>query len=229
MTPSIPENLEKVRTRIREYEQKYARTGDPVELIAVSKTHGPDQVREAFDAGQSQFGENYLQEALAKQQALADIAITWHFIGPIQSNKTRDIAGHFHWVHSVDRLKTARRLADQRPLVLPPLNILLQVNINMETGKAGVPMQELDQLAADIGALPRLVLSGLMAIPAQTNDFGQQRRNFHILREARDALLAKGHAQCRHLSMGMSNDFEAAIAEGATMLRIGTDIFGPRE
>ena len=229
MPPSIPENLEKVRLRITQFEQKYGRPEGDVSLIAVSKTHGPEMVRDAWNAGQKAFGENYLQEALAKQEALADLDINWHFIGPIQSNKTRAISEHFHWVHSVDRLKIARRLDELRPASLPALNILLQVNISAEESKSGVSIDELDVLAEAIALLPRLVLAGLMAIPAPMDDVAEQRQAFRRLREARDTLLAKGHDQCRHLSMGMSHDYESAIAEGATMIRIGTHIFGLRE
>lgn len=228
MPSSIPENIEKVCYRITQYAQKYARPDGSVQLIAVSKTHGPDMIRQAWNAGLSHFGENYLQEALAKQEVLADLAITWHFIGPIQSNKTRDIAAHFDWVHSVDRLKIAQRLSEQRPDSLPTLNVLLQVNISDEASKSGVAVDDLATLAADVARLPRLVLSGLMAIPAPTDDPREQRLAFHRLREARDTLLENGFATCKHLSMGMSHDFEAAIAEGATMVRIGTDIFGSR-
>ena len=229
MSLSIPKNLEKVRHLISLYEGKYGRSDKAVQLIAVSKTHGADKVKTAFQAGQQHFGENYLQEALDKINVLKDLPLHWHFIGPIQSNKTRAIAESFQWVHSVDRLKIAQRLNDQRPAVLPPLNIMLQVNINDEDSKAGVSVDELEALASAVEALPNLVLSGLMAIPAVSNDVGTQRDNFRRLREARDNLLVRGLDQCQHLSMGMSNDFEAAIAEGATMIRIGTDIFGPRE
>lgn len=228
MTLSIPENLKKVRQLISLYQEKYARNDTPVQLIAVSKTHDADSVKSAFQAGQMQFGENYLQEALEKIETLKALPLVWHFIGPIQSNKTRAIAESFHWVHSVDRLKIAQRLNDQRPESLPPLNILLQVNINEEDSKAGVTLDTLETLASEVNALPRLKLSGLMAIPTATNDSALQRQNFHSLRVARDKLLLAGFTSCTHLSMGMSNDFEAAIAEGATMIRIGTDIFGPR-
>ncbi len=229
MSLSIPENLEKVRHLISLYEEKYGRGEKAVQLIAVSKTHGADKVKSAFQAGQTHFGENYLQEALDKIDALGDLPLHWHFIGPIQSNKTRAIAESFQWVHSVDRLKIAQRLNDQRPEALPPLNIMLQVNISNEESKAGVTVDELEALASAVETLPNLVLSGLMAIPAASNDVRTQRDNFRRLREARDSLLTHGLEQCQHLSMGMSNDFEAAIAEGATMIRIGTDIFGPRE
>jgi len=229
MSLSIPENLEKVRQLISLYEVKYGRSDKAVQLIAVSKTHGADKVKIAYQAGQKHFGENYLQEALEKIDALKDLPLHWHFIGPIQSNKTRAIAESFQWVHSVDRLKVAQRLNDQRPSSLPGLNIMLQVNISNEDSKAGISVDELEALANAVESLPNLVLSGLMAIPAASNDANIQRDNFRRLREARDKLLAQGLDQCQHLSMGMSNDFEAAIAEGATMIRIGTDIFGPRE
>ncbi len=228
MTLSIPENLEKVRQLIFLYQEKYAQNDTPVQLIAVSKTHDAEAVKTAFQAGQMHFGENYLQEALEKIETLKALPLVWHFIGPIQSNKTRAIAESFHWVQSVDRLKIARRLNDQRPEKLPPLNILLQVNINEEDSKAGVTLDALETLASEVNALPRLKLSGLMAIPTATNDSAEQRQNFHSLKIARDKLLLSGFTQCTHLSMGMSNDFEAAIAEGASMIRIGTDIFGPR-
>ncbi|MBT5485506.1 MAG: YggS family pyridoxal phosphate-dependent enzyme [Gammaproteobacteria bacterium] len=228
MTLSIPENLEKVRQLISLYQEMYARNDTPVQLIAVSKTHDADAVKTAFQAGQMQFGENYLQEALEKIETLKALPLVWHFIGPIQSNKTRAIAESFYWVHSVDRLKIAQRLNDQRPESLPPLNILLQVNINEEDSKSGVTLDTLETLASEVNALPRLKLSGLMAIPTATNDSALQRQNFHSLRVARDKLVLAGFTSCTHLSMGMSNDFEAAIAEGATMIRIGTDIFGPR-
>ena len=216
MTLSIPENLEKVRQLVSIYEEKYGRSDSPVQLIAVSKTHDADAVKTAFQAGQLQFAENYLQEALEKIETLKDLPLQWHFIGPIQSNKTRAIAESFDWVHSVDRLKIAQRLNDQRPESLPPLNILLQVNISAEDSKAGVALNALESLANEVNALPRLILSGLMTIPAPTQDTNQQRLNFRTLREARDKLILSGYSQCTHLSMGMSNDFEIAIEEGAT-------------
>jgi len=196
MSLSIPENLEKVRHLISLYEGKYGRSDKAVQLIAVSKTHGADKVKTAFQAGQQHFGENYLQEALDKINVLKDLPLHWHFIGPIQSNKTRAIAESFQWVHSVDRLKIAQRLNDQRPAVLPPLNIMLQVNISDEDSKAGVSVDELEALASAVEALPNLVLSGLMAIPAVSNDVGTQRDNFRRLREARDNLLVRGLDQC---------------------------------
>ena len=228
MSLSIPENIEKVRHLISQFEKKYARTPDSVQLIAVSKTHPADKIRQAVNAGQVHFAENYLQEAVGKISELHDLDIVWHFIGPIQSNKTHSIAENFRWVHSVDRLKIAQRLSEQRPTTLAPLKILLQVNISGEESKSGIALDELEQLAADCNELPGLILSGLMAIPAPTDDFEAQRQQFQQLREARDNLLSRGLDNCIELSMGMSGDFEAAIAEGATMIRIGTDIFGPR-
>jgi len=228
MAPSIPENLENVRHLISQYEKKYARIPDSVQLLTVSKTHAAEKIMEACQAGQKHFGENYVQEALEKISTLNAYNLTWHFIGPVQSNKTRAIAENFHWVHSVDRLKIAQRLSDQRPKSLPPLNILLQVNISHEDSKAGVSLDELDTLARSCNELDNIVLSGLMAIPSPVKEFEQQRGSFHALREARDHLINQGIVSCQHLSMGMSNDFEAAIAEGATIIRIGTDIFGER-
>jgi len=185
-------------------------------------------VRAVYELGQHRFAENYLQEALSKMDALANCTIEWHFIGPIQSNKTRDLAARFDWVHSVDRLKIAQRLNEQRPSSRGPLNVLIQVNSSNEAGKAGVAPGEVATLAAGIADLPQLRLRGLMAIPAPSTDIAVQRRVFRQLALARNQLLANGHPECRELSIGMSSDFEAAIAEGATMVRIGTDIFGAR-
>ncbi len=196
--------------------------------MAVSKTRPAAMIREAAAAGIQQIGENYLQEALDKQVELADLPLTWHFIGPIQSNKTRPIAEHFDWVHSVDRLKIAQRLSDQRPASLPPLNICLQVNISNEASKAGASLDELTELAQQVSSLSGLCLRGLMAIPQASEDFDQQRAMFAQLRAAATKL----QSDCDSidtLSMGMSGDMEAAIAEGATIVRIGTDIFGARE
>jgi len=229
MKNSIPENLNKVRHQIANSEKKYARSDGAVQLLAVSKTHAAEKVRIAAETGQVHFGENYLQEALEKIQQLDALGLTWHFIGPIQSNKTRAIAEYFQWVHSVEREKIARRLSEQRPAGLPSLKVLLQVNISHEASKAGVTLEALPSLAESVAGLPRLELAGLMSIPEPTRDVDRQRQNFRLLREARDELISRGHDTCKHLSMGMSNDFEAAIAEGATIVRIGTDIFGPRE
>ncbi|MCP1724003.1 pyridoxal phosphate enzyme (YggS family) [Pseudomonas citronellolis] len=191
----------------------------------MSKTKPAADIREAHAAGLDDFGENYLQEALGKQVELADLALTWHFIGPIQSNKTRPIAEHFHWVHSVDRLKVAERLSAQRPAHLPPLNVCLQVNVSGEASKSGCAPEELPALARAVAALPNLKLRGLMAIPEPTEDVAAQRAAFARLRELLTAL----NLGLDTLSMGMSHDLEAAIAEGATWVRIGTALFGARD
>ena len=197
-------------------------------MLAVSKTRSADAVAAALDCGLHRFGENYLQEALEKIGQLEGRGIEWHFIGPIQSNKTRPIATHFDWVHSVDREKIARRLSEQRPGGSPPLQICLQVNISAETSKSGVLPEEVPALAEAIADLPGVKLRGLMAIPAATDDIAAQHAAFGKLRELFDDLNANG-AGLDTLSMGMSGDMEAAIAEGATIVRIGTDIFGPRQ
>lgn len=228
MTPSIPENLASVGAGIIAAAMRCERDTASVKLIAVSKTQPAASIRTAAACGQRDFGENYLQEALDKMQQLADLPLVWHFIGPIQSNKTRALASHFDWVHTVDRTKIAERLSEQRPPELGPLNILLQVNISSEDSKAGVCLDELPALASAVAALPRLQLRGLMAIPAPEQDEVKQRAAFRQLAEAAQALRAAGHACCTELSMGMSQDYPAAIAEGATLVRIGTDIFGTR-
>jgi pyridoxal phosphate enzyme (YggS family) len=200
-----------------------------VTLVAVSKTCPADAVREAVAAGQRDFGENYVQEAIAKIAALDDLraGIAWHLIGPLQSNKTRDVAAHFDWVHSIDRLKLAQRLSEQRPAQLPPLQVCLQVNISGEPSKSGVAPGEALALAHAVAALPRLRLRGLMSIPEPAPDFASQRAPHRALRELMATLVADGLA-LDTLSMGMSADLEAAIAEGATQVRIGTAIFGAR-
>ena len=223
MTDSIAHNITKVRQRISAAEQKYLRNANSVQLMAVSKTRSAEQVRMAVSAGVDCLGENYLAEALEKMAALSDLAISWHFIGPIQSNKTRAIAAHFSWVHSVDRLKIATRLSQQRPAELGPLNICLQVNVSEEASKSGVALDQLAPLASQIAELPQLRLRGLMAIPAASADLQHQRQQFALLREA--AATIEG---CDTLSMGMSGDLEAAVAEGSTLVRVGTDIFGAR-
>lgn len=199
----------------------------PVKLVAVSKAHPSSAIREAYQAGQTIFGENYLQEALEKQSELDDLAIEWHFIGPIQSNKTQAISQHFAWVHSVDRLKIAQRLNEARPPHLPPLQVCIQVNVSNEESKSGVSPDDLEVLAAAIQTLPRLKLRGLMAIPAPTKDKSQQIAQFKQVRECYDALLAKGFT-LDALSIGMSDDYPIAIAQGATIVRIGSAIFGAR-
>jgi len=228
---SIASNLQEVKRRIGAACAAAARDAQSVTLIAVSKTFGPEAVREAFGAGQRAFGENYVQEALAKIAALADLrpAIEWHFIGPLQSNKTRPVAAAFDWVHSVDRLKIAERLAEQRPGGLPPLQLTLQVNVSGEDSKSGVAPHEAAALAHAVALLPRerVRLRGLMAIPEPAADFDAQRAPHRRLRELMAALNAAGLA-LDTLSMGMSADLEAAVAEGATVLRIGSAIFGAR-
>lgn len=209
-----------------------SREPQTVLLLAVSKTFGPDTVIEAAQAGQRAFGENYLQEALEKivavQAMQPDLLLEWHFIGPIQSNKTRPIAEHFDWVHSVDREKIAQRLSEQRPAHLPPLNVCLQVNISGEESKSGAAPEQVPELARKIAGLPRLKLRGLMAIPEPAAEAEKQRAPLRQLRQLFDALRAQGLA-LDTLSMGMSADLEAAIAEGATIVRIGTAIFGKRD
>jgi hypothetical protein len=197
-----------------------------VGLIAVSKTQPADAIREAYALGQRDFGENYLQEALAKQEELVDLEdIVWHFIGPIQSNKTRPIAEHFDWVHTLDRIKTAERLDQQRPAHLPPLNLCIQVNVSGETTKSGVELSELVDLSDRMDQLLRVDLRGLMAIPAPINPSDEDPgKPFRLLREAAEAL----PRPLGSLSMGMSDDLEWAIREGATWVRIGTALFGPR-
>jgi pyridoxal phosphate enzyme (YggS family) len=200
----------------------------PVTLVAVSKTQSSDTIRAAFGAGQKIFGENYLQEALEKQALLSDLPIEWHFIGPIQSNKSHPIAEHFSWVHSIDREKIARRLSEARlELKLPPLNICLQVNLGDEASKSGVPPNELETLARSVSTLPGVKLRGLMAIPEAANDPEQQRERFRQLRSLKEQLETKG-IPLDTLSMGMSGDFREAVMEGATMVRIGTALFGAR-
>jgi len=207
---------------------RFGRPPGSVQLLPVSKTRPAADIAQLARAGYHAFGESYLQEALGKQEELAALGLEWHFIGPIQSNKTQAIAQHFQWVHSVGREKIARRLSAQRPQELPPLNICLQVNISGEASKSGCALGELPVLAACVAGLPGLQLRGLMAIPARERDFGHQRAAFRRLREARDALNADGLA-LDTLSMGMSSDLEAAVAEGATIVRVGSDIFGPRK
>lgn len=198
-----------------------------VTLLAVSKAQSAEKLREAYQTGQTKFGENYLQEALNKQAELADLNIEWHFIGPIQSNKTQPIAQHFSWVHGVDRLKIAQRLNDARPADLPPLQICLQVNISGETSKSGVAPDALAELVKAVSILPRLKLRGLMSIPEPRDDEALQRQQFKQMRLLFNRLVNEGYA-LDTLSMGMSGDYKIAIEEGATMVRIGSAIFGAR-
>lgn len=223
----IVERLQAMQARIQAAERAAGRASGTVALLAVSKAQPASAIRAAFLTGQRLFGENYLQEALDKQAELADLPIEWHFIGPIQSNKTQAIAQHFSWVHGVDRLKIAERLNNARSAQLPPLQICLQVNVSAEASKSGVLTAEMPALAAAVGKLPRLKLRGLMAIPAPTDDEVQQRRQFAQVREMYEALRSQG-VILDSLSIGMSQDFTAAIQEGATIVRIGSAIFGAR-
>ncbi|MCB1696989.1 MAG: YggS family pyridoxal phosphate-dependent enzyme [Pseudomonadales bacterium] len=223
----LADNIAKLLERVRLAAEKSQRAAGDIRVLAVSKTHPAEAIRAAHRHGLDHFGESYLQEALAKIAALAELPVTWHFIGPIQSNKTRSIAEHFAWVHSVDRGRIARRLSDQRPGDLPPLQVCLQVNISGEQSKSGVDPQDLPRLAAEVLELPRLRLRGLMAIPAPTGDPAQQRAAFSRLR-GQLAQLSALAPDLDTLSMGMSDDLEAAIAEGATIVRVGSGIFGSR-
>ncbi|MEQ8798463.1 MAG: YggS family pyridoxal phosphate-dependent enzyme [Salinisphaeraceae bacterium] len=221
------QRLGAVRAAIDDAARHAQRDPAAIRLVAVSKTRTADEIAAAADAGQRDFGENYLQEALPKIEALRDRLLVWHFIGPIQSNKTRDIATRFDWVHSVSRLKIARRLSAQRPDDAPPLNVCLQVNIDGEDSKAGVAPEETLELAREIAALPRLTLRGLMAIPAPAENAARQTAPFAALRRLAEDCREHGLA-VDTLSMGMSGDLDAAVTEGSTMVRVGTAIFGPR-
>ena len=222
---TIAGNIAQVEARIRAAAEAVQRDVTSIHLLAVSKTKPAAALREAYAAGIRDFGENYLQEARAKQVELTDLPLSWHFIGPIQSNKTRDIAEHFAWVHSVDRLKIAQRLSDQRPADLPPLNICIQVNVSGEASKSGCNPADLPALAAAINALPRLKLRGLMAIPEPTEERAEQDAAFATVRTLQESL----NMGLDTLSMGMSHDLESAIAQGATWVRIGTALFGARD
>jgi PLP dependent protein len=229
-TPTA-ESLAAARQRLAEALAAAGRATSDARLLAVSKTKPAALIREAWHLGQREFGENYVQEALEKQAELAELDdIVWHFIGPLQSNKTRDVAEHFAWVHSVDREKIARRLNDQRPDSLPPLEVCLQVNISGESSKSGVTPEALPALAEAVLDMPRLRLRGLMTIPAPAEGMAAQREPLARLREALEALRSRfPEAPLDTLSMGMSADLEAAILEGATLVRLGTAIFGERE
>ena len=229
---TISAQLRQVRQAIAEAARAAGRDPDTVSLLAVSKTFGPEAVIEAAEAGQLAFGENYLQEAIGKIEAVEalrpGLALQWHFIGPLQSNKTRPVAEHFDWVHSVDRAKIAQRLSDQRPDGLSPLNLCLQVNVSGEASKSGVAPDEVIALAREVMRLPRVRLRGLMAIPEPAEDIDRQRKPFALLRDLQLQLRDAG-IDADTLSMGMSADMTAAIAEGATIVRIGTAIFGKRD
>ena len=222
---TIAGNIAQVEARIRAAALAVQRDVTSIHLLAVSKTKPAAALREAYAAGVRDFGENYLQEARAKQVELADLPLSWHFIGPIQSNKTREIAEHFSWVHSVDRLKIAQRLSEQRPADLEPLNICIQVNVSGEASKSGCTPQDLPALATAINALPRLKLRGLMAIPEPTENRAEQDAAFATVRDLQQSL----NLGLDTLSMGMSHDLESAIAQGATWVRIGTALFGARD
>ena len=223
----ISDNLQGVRARITAACTAVGRPPDAVNLLAVSKTFGPDAVAEAFAAGQRAFGENYIQEAVEKMAALRELPIEWHCIGPVQSNKTRLVAENFQWIHTVDRLKIAQRLSDQRPADMPPLQVCLQVNVDGGANKSGAPPHEVADLALAVATLPRLRLRGLMCIPEPAPDFIAARALFMRAKALFDALNAQ-NLGLDTLSMGMSADMEAAIHAGSTMVRVGTAIFGGR-
>lgn len=222
---TITQRFKQIRSQISNAELAFNRQPGSVLLLAVSKTKPAEDLAAAYQSGQRHFGENYLQEALGKQQELGAYDITWHFIGPIQSNKTKALATHFDWVHSVDSLKVARRLSEQRPSHLPPLNICLQVNISDEQSKSGISLDELPELCEQVAKLPNLRLRGVMAIPAPQDDFEQQRRPYKTLYQAVAKL---GRPELDTFSFGMTGDLQAAIAEGSTIVRIGTALFGER-
>lgn len=224
---NLAANLIKLEQRITEADKNSPQRSNSTQLIAVSKRHSADSVRKLFELGQQHFAENYLQEALAKQQQLNDLDICWHFIGHIQKNKTRRIAEHFSWVHSVDRLSVAQRLAAQRPPSLPALNICLQVNIDAEPSKSGVSTEELAEAVHELATLPGVRLRGLMAIPDPDSSPAQRLASMQAMAQAFDTLNSSG-AQLDALSMGMSADLELAIQAGATMVRVGEALFGPR-
>lgn len=232
MTPTektgLEERLDQVRQRISSAAEIYGYQADKIQLLAVSKTRHVSEIRAAFKLGQSDFGESYLQEALKKINQLNDLKLEWHFIGRLQSNKTKLIAEHFDWIHSLASLKHAQRLSEQRPAYLSPLKICIQVNTSGESSKDGHTPNELAGLIEHYANLPNIELRGLMTIPASTSTLEAQRRPFRLLRELRDTLRTE-HMPLDILSMGMSQDLEAAIAEGATLVRIGTAIFGPRQ
>jgi len=225
---SIAANLQAVRARIFAACTNAGRAPESVQLLAVSKTWPASYISQAIAAQQRHFGENYVQEAIEKIAALGSETVEWHFIGPLQSNKTKLVAGNFAWVHSIDNLKTAQRLDNQRPPGFPALKICLQVNVSGESSKGGVSPEHALQLARDLSKLPNLSLRGLMAIPAATTETAVQREQFAMLREVKTEINRDG-LDLDTLSMGMSHDLEAAISEGSTIVRIGTAIFGERQ
>lgn len=225
---NIAENIDGLVSRVRRFEQRYQRPAGSVKLLAVSKKQALECISQANLAGLKDFGENYLQEALEKIEKLSHLDLTWHFIGPIQGNKTRQIAEHFQWAHSVDRRKIAHRLSEHRPEACGPLNVCVQVNLSGEASKSGVSLAQAEALCDYIAQLPKLKLRGLMAIPAPLADLESQRACFRLL-AGEFTRLQSLHSELDTLSMGMSADYEAAIAEGSTLIRIGTGIFGPRD
>ena len=224
---TIIKNRQKIMALIERAATSHNRSSQSIQLLAVSKTWPSEQIRQLALAGQHNFGENYLQEALIKIEQLQDLNLTWHFIGPIQSNKTKDIAQHFDWVHSVDRTKIAQRLSSQRPEDQPPMNVCIQVNIDNEESKSGINENAIIPLAEQIDLLDNLILRGLMIIPSKTDDIEQQRLSFHKAHALYQQLRPK-YLSIDTLSMGMSNDLATAISEGSTMVRIGSGIFGQR-
>ena len=227
VSQNLPERLAHIHQRIAVAAAHSGRSADSVTLLAVSKTQSSQRIRAAAEAGVWDFGESYVDEALGKLEALEDLALTWHFIGRMQANKTRPVAERFAWVHGLDRLRIAERLSAQRPFHAPALNVCIQVNLSAEGTKGGVAPADLPALAAQVASLPRLKLRGLMCIPPQEADPARQRQWFAMLRRLQEQLRAGG-ADCDTLSMGMSADFESAILEGSTVVRIGTALFGPR-
>jgi len=224
---NIEKNLARINQQIEHAASDFDRETSKISLLAVGKRKPASDLRNAYNCGQRDFGENFLQEAQEKMRELADLDVVWHFIGPVQSNKTKVLAESFDWVHCVDRLKIAQRLSNQRPESMPPLNICIQVNIDLEASKSGVAPGEIFALAEAIRYLPQIRLRGLMAIPAQRTNFESQREPFAKLKQALHDLQQRG-LECDTLSMGMSHDMRAAIAEGSTLVRIGTAIFGER-
>jgi len=224
---NIEKNLARIKQQIEQAATDFDRKTSNISLLAVSKRKPASDLRSAYNYGQRDFGENFLQEAQQKMRELADLDIVWHFIGPVQSNKTRALAESFDWVHCVDRVKIAQRLNNHRPESMPPLNICIQVNIDLEASKSGVAPDDIIALAEAIRHLPQIKLRGLMTIPAQRSDFKSQREPFAKLKQALQDLQQHG-LDCDTLSMGMSHDMQAAIAEGSTLVRIGTAIFGER-
>ncbi len=224
----IRDKLQIIGAEINKVAQQYQRKADDIQLLAVSKRHPVEAIQIAYESGQSSFGENYVQELVEKAQSLSELNISWHFIGPLQSNKTKQIAEVADWVHTIDRFKIAQRLNNQRPEGLPPLCICIQINISGETSKSGVAANDVEALASQIAKLPHLRLRGLMVIPAPSNSFEEQRATFAKVSQIKDQLNQQGY-KLDTLSMGMSGDMEAAIAEGATIVRIGTAIFGSRD